>query len=288
MIDMISYEKDQIQRLEQRKAAFADAEGCNYVLLETCDRLELYRGDGEPVAGVLEHLCAVTCGLESPLIGEKAVQGQVKNAYQAAVDNGSVGSGLHRMFQYALRVGKDVRTRTKLDHGAVGHAQIVCDLLRERFPEPEKTQVVLVGVHEMNEAVLRFLSKAGFKRLVVTNRSHERAQALVNVAGGSVVHFDELQNALAGADALVTATAAPHPVIHKSDLPAHALLIADLAAPADLEPGAAAGHDYWDLPRLETRANQNLGKRQTQIQEAKNIIKESMEAWHGVTRRTAV
>ena len=110
------------------------------VLLQTCNRVELYYGDGDVPDAVARHLFRVVCGLESAIIGERAIQGQVKEAYVTARDSGNkLSAGLHKLFECALQIGKKVRTETQISQGAVSHSLAAIEII-ERVRQPEECQ----------------------------------------------------------------------------------------------------------------------------------------------------
>ncbi len=251
------------------------------MILATCDRIEVYEGSGAPDEGVVRHLFRVVSGLESPILGENQIQSQVKRAYLEAKDKSALDSGLHKLFQQALRVGKRVRTETKLSRGALGHAQTVANLLKALpIPLTELTLVV-VGVNNLSKGILKFLAERGHQKLYLVNRTVAKAEALAAELGvGRAVPLDAVAEVLPHADAVVSATAAPHLVLHPSDLPSSGgpRWFFDLAVPRDIDPDIARrpGVTVYNVTDLEAEARKSLKDRQAEVIGAEAIIDEEV------------
>lgn len=246
------------------------------VVMSTCNRTELYLVVGDPVeaesavvaqlarrAGLrptqlfegvyserncdaARHLFRVAAGLESMVVGEAEVQGQVKRAYEAAQGAGTTGTLTHRLFQAALATGKRVRSETRLGAGRRSVASVAVDLAVDTLGSLEDRNVLIVGAGETAELTAAALAERGVATLFVANRRRERAEVLAHRFDGGVLAFDELPTALLRADIVVASTSSPHALIEAEVLAevieareGRPLLLIDLAVPRDIE--AACG-----------------------------------------------
>jgi glutamyl-tRNA reductase len=271
--------------LEEREQLLRLHEGdCSHphVLLATCNRTETYWGDGEISNTVAHHLFRVAAGLESSLIGERAIQGQLKTAYQEACRQYKLSSSLNRLFQCAMHVGKRVRTETQIAEGAVSHSQITVDMLRRHHIDLKNKIVVIIGVNKLTEDILKYLTARGAVNIYLSNRHLDKAQALAHTYGADAMPLDELPRILAFAHVVISATSAPHALIHAADIPAdreEQLLLFDLAFPRDIEPavGTMDGITLYNLDDIEVFARQNIALRHHEIGKAEDIIEEEIE-----------
>lgn len=254
------------------------------VVLSTCDRIEVYEGQGSPQEADVLHLFRVVSGLESPMLGENQIQGQVKRAYEEAKAAFPLDAGLHRLFQQALRVGKRVRTETRLSQGATGHAQTVVHLLKT-LPVPlSQLKLLVVGVNNLSRGILRFLTDRGTTTFYLGNRTYEKAQALVaDLGAGTALPFDRLPEVLPSVDAVISATSAPHLIIRHGDLPAAGgpRWFFDLAMPRDIDPDIAARPDtvIYNITDLEEVAKKSLKDRQEEVRRAELILEEELDRY---------
>ena len=247
------------------------------VLLATCDRVEVYEGFGEPDAPTVRHLFRVVAGLESPLLGEHQIQGQVKRAYEQARVEQSLNAGLHRLFQQALRVGKRVRTETKLGQGALGHAQTVVKILQTLDTPLTKLRILVIGVNNLSKGILRFLTDAAPTTIFLGNRTLSRAEALVADLGrGQALTLDRLSEVLPRVDVVISATSAPHFIVREADVPTASgpRWYFDLAVPRDIEPALAQrpGVRLFNVSDIEIEAQKALRDRRAEVQQAEAII----------------
>lgn len=266
--------------LEERERVGTDlksAAPASSVLLATCDRVELYEGSGEPEPEVVRHLFRVVSGLESPLLGEHQIQGQVKRAYQEAQESGPLDPGLHRLFQQALRVGKRVRSETALGQGALGHAHTVVTLLRRLPVSLEQLRILVIGVNRLNRGILRFLARRGQGTVFLGNRSLQKAQDLVADLGtGEALSLEALPEVLGRVDVVISATSAPHLIVHEAQLPlvGGPRWFFDLAVPRDIDPAVASrpGCQLYNVTDLEEVATQSLRNRRSEVVRAEAIV----------------
>jgi glutamyl-tRNA reductase len=239
------------------------------LFVSTCNRVELYRfGLGEELAeplreellalggeevlghaylhrgeAALLHLFRVASSLDSMVVGEPQILGQVKDAFEFAKGVGAARAELGRVFAAAFSSAKRVRTETDVGRAATSMAAVAVQLARKIFGSLEGKTVLLVGAGEMSELAGRHLVTAGAHRLQVTNRTPARAEALARLLAGTAVAFESLQEALSAADVVVCSTASPAPIITRELVAGtlrarrhRPLFLVDLAVPRDVEP----------------------------------------------------
>jgi glutamyl-tRNA reductase len=256
-----------------------------YVYLQTCDRAELYYGDGMPAPGVAEHLFRVASGLESKLIGETAIQGQVRSAYRTAAGGGHVSPGLHRLFQRALRVGKKVRAETPISHGTASHARAALALLMECVPDLPRRSVLIVGANTFAEQVLRVLTKARCRSINVTNRTLRKAHELAARHACIPFPMHELAARMATADVVISAVSAPAPIIASEHVPAgRALTLVDFGVPRTIvsELALLPGVTLKNIEDVERHVSTCLCRRGRAVAEAEVIIADAVSRLHCV------
>jgi len=249
------------------------------IVLKTCNRTEIYSGDGEIPKDIIKHLFRVTTGLESSLIGEKAIQGQVKEAYKLASNN-LKSSSLHKLFQRALNVGKNVRTNTDINRGAVSHSQATVDLLIKLNINLKDSFITLVGAHNLNEKIICYLLNKGAETVFLGNRTFSKAKEISAKYNSQAFHLDDLNIILKKTDILITATAAPHAVIHRDNFPMDkSMTIIDLALPADtdLDVQNLKNVQYINNSGVEQTVNLNLNKRGLELKKASIIVENEVE-----------
>jgi len=269
--------------LAEREQFFKDLhlpENTPHVLLQTCDRIELYWGEGTVPASIAHHLFSVVSGLDSSLIGECAIQGQVKNCYQASSEKYKLSSSLHLMFQTALRVGKRVRTESAISQGAISHSQAVIEcLVKEKVPL-KNALITLLGVNKLNEDIIKFLQSKGAFSIFLGNRYFEKAQVLAEKYECKAFQLDQMQPFLDFTDVLITATSAPHLIVKPEHIsPNQKILILDLAFPRDVDEriGDMPNVTLYNLEDIKLRVDQNKEARHKEIKVALQIIDEEVE-----------
>lgn len=251
--------------------------GTPHVLLSTCNRTELYWGEGQISPDIALHLFRVAAGLESALIGERAIQGQIKTAYAAATEQYRLSASLNRLFQSAMHVGKRVRIETQIATGAVSHSQVTADMLRKHNIDLKNKIIAIIGVNKLTEDILKFLTARGAVNIYLSNRNFDRCAALAAQYGGTAMSLDNKRDLLGIADVLICATSAPHALVHVDDFPQQRnqhMLLFDLAFPRDIDPEVAQmeGITLYNLEDIETFGRQNISLRQGQIAKAEHII----------------
>ena len=278
------------------------------VLLSTCNRVEVYGTaprvqsrvhrifqqlcppdmDVTPYiyvkegADAVRHLFSVTSGLDSMVIGETEITGQVKLAYQAAQAAKLTGRVLNRVFQTALQTAKEIRTQTGIGHGATSVGSVAVELAEKIFAGDlsDKT-VMILGAGKMGETCVRHLAKRGTRSVLVANRSLERAQTLAMELGGRALSFEERMAAVMEADIVVSSTGSPTTVLHKHEiagiLAARAnrpLILVDIAVPRDIAPDVEELDNVYlyNIDHLEAIVRENSRMREQELSRCNEII----------------
>lgn len=241
---------------------------------------------------VITHLFRVASGLDSMILGETQILGQVKNAYQLACEHGSTNRVLNTLFQQAIAVGKKVRTDTLIDRNAVSISYAAVELARQIFEGLEGKSILVIGAGKMSELTAKHLVANGVNNVLVSNRSFERAEALAKQFNGEAVRFDQLPDFITETDIIITATAAPHYVLIKPCIEkimerrqGKRLFIIDIAVPRDVDPmvGDIEGVSLFDIDDLQNVVDQNLAHRKKEAAKAEKIIEhEIAEFWKWV------
>lgn len=250
------------------------------VFLQTCNRVEVYHGSGYVSREIVHHLFRVVCGLESRLIGETSIQGQIKKSYQWACQNNSLNKSLHRLFQTALHVGKKVRSETNISKGAMSHSHAAVNMINKHCSDLKDKTVTLLGAHNFNEGILQYIWKMGAISIFIGNRNYLKAEELANKYKCYAFRFDELKSLLSRTDILISATSAPHVVVKAKDIPTnHPMLILDLAVPRDIEESAKMLPDVelYNLEEVENEILANKLSRKHEIRDAEIIIESEVE-----------
>jgi glutamyl-tRNA reductase len=293
------------------------------VVISTCNRTELYLVVGDPVeaesaalsmlsskAGIrpttlapaiysyrncdaARQLYRVTSGLESMIVGENEIQGQVKRAYEAALVKETTGPLTNHLFKAALETGKHVRTRTAIGERQLSLPAVAVALAREQLGALDGREVVILGTGETSELTARALADSGVRSVFVANRRRDRAIGLARRYGGTSVNFDELPQALERADIVVAATASPHLLLEARELAEvmdardhRPMLLIDLAVPRDVDAacGDIGGVSLYDIDDLQAVIDRNRKVRQAEARKAEGIIEEEIQqfaAWLG-------
>jgi glutamyl-tRNA reductase len=293
------------------------------VTISTCNRTELYMVVGDPVeaeshalgmlasqAGIrptalassiyalrncdaARHLYRVTAGLDSMVVGEAEIQGQVKRAYDAAIARETVGPLSNHLFKAALATGKRVRTETAIGERQISLPAVAVALARERLGALQGRVVVIVGTGETGELAARALTDSGARPVFVASRRRDRAISLAKRYGGESLMFDDLPRALERADILVSATASPHLLLEARELaevmsarPGGPLMLIDLAVPRDIDSacGELEGVSLHDVDDLQAVITRNRKVRQAEARKAEGIIEQEIQhfaAWLG-------
>ncbi|HUY58956.1 MAG TPA: glutamyl-tRNA reductase [Solirubrobacteraceae bacterium] len=288
------------------------------VAISTCNRIELYLVVDDPVEaestvlGMLarqasirptalsgaiyshrncdaaRHLYRVSAGLESMIVGEDQVQGQVRRAYDAALERETTGPLTNHLFRAALVTGKRVRTETAIGEGHMSLPSVSAMLAREVLGDLQGRRAVIIGTGESSELAARALADAGVQLVFVATRRRDRAVSLAARFDAESVSFDELPEALVEADMVISATSSPHLLIEARELAEvqsqrdeRALLIIDLAVPRDVDADCAevAGVTLHDVDDLEAVVARNRRVRQSEARKAEGIVEEEIQSF---------
>ncbi|MGE9266833.1 MAG: glutamyl-tRNA reductase [Verrucomicrobiales bacterium] len=241
-----------------------------------------YKHEDEAVA---RHLCDVVSGLDSMVLGETEIFGQVKKAYRLALEAKVTGRGLNRLFQKAFGVGKKVRTLTKIQEGQTSVGSVAVDLAEKIFGDLKNTSVMVIGAGEMSRTTAQSLKSRGARSLMVTNRSYDRAVELAEELGGEAFRFDDWTQALAKVDVVISSTGAPHAVVHAEHVESvrrkrryRPLFFIDIAVPRDIdeEVGEIEEVYLYDMDAMQELAAQGRERREEQVRRCRRIIAEEV------------
>ncbi|TMK74337.1 MAG: glutamyl-tRNA reductase [Actinobacteria bacterium] len=237
------------------------------------------------------HLFRVTSGLESMIIGEAEVQGQVKRAYELALVEGATGPILNRLFRGALAAGKRARSQTGITERGVSVPSVAVELAQRTLGDLSSRLVLVVGAGETAELTARALAARGVEPAFIANRRYDRAIGLAQRFGGRAVRFEELPEQMAKADIVVASTSSPHHVIERDELVqvmaargGRQLLLIDLAVPRDVHPDCrdVEGVGLFDMDDLQTLVERNASGREAEGRRAESILRSelaSFERW---------
>jgi glutamyl-tRNA reductase len=268
--------------LEEREAYFKEFESLsnrNSVVLSTCNRIEIYSGEGMVDRNTVLHLFELVSGLRSKLLGETAILGQIKEAYRKACAEQILSKELHRLFQQALHVGKKVRSSTSISKGAMSYSQAVVQLLINHFADISGKTIVLLGANAMNADIMQFLTRKGVRTFLIGNRSYDKAQQLAQKFNAQAFHLSELSHNLASSDILISATSAPHAIVQPHHIPSsRKLVIFDLAVPRDIAPEVSDIENItlFNLESIEEKIAASIFSRSSEIDKVKSIVNEEI------------
>jgi glutamyl-tRNA reductase len=293
------------------------------VILSTCNRVEIYGVTGleskeafpaleefllkchdyrDPLTDELyrfvepqsvEHLFRVACGLDSMVLGETEVLGQLKKAYELALRHDHTGRVLNKAFQRAFNVAKQVRTETNIQRGSVSVGSVAVELAEKIFNSLADRDVMVIGAGDTSEKTARALLTRGARSIIVANRSHDRAEALAKELGGRAVRFDDWQTEFETIDIVISSTSAPHYILDRAKLEPimrlrknEPLLLIDIAVPRDIEPEAnfLANVYLYNIDDLQAIANDYLKQRNEEVARCETIIVEKARALLGAGR----
>jgi glutamyl-tRNA reductase len=244
-------------------------------------------------AEAARHLYRVTAGLDSMIVGEAEIQGQVKRAYELALVEGATGPILNRMFRGALAAGKRVRTETAVGEKGVSIPSVAVELAQRNLGDLSARRVLLIGAGETSELTARALAARGSDAVFIANRGYNRAISLAERFGGEAVRIDELPTQLASADIVVSTTNSPHHLIERSELrlimgqrEGAPLLVIDLAVPRDIDPECREieGVSLYDVDEVQAIVERNASGREAEARRASGILDSELsrfERWLG-------
>jgi glutamyl-tRNA reductase len=319
--EKLSFPSHTLKGALRRLKSYPVIEGC--IILSTCNRTEIYAATLEMDEGInaiwdflsrwsgvnkseiknftychtlydmIRHTFRVASGLDSMMLGETQILGQLRSAYLDAVEYEATNRVINTLFQLALTVGKRVRTETGIDRNAVSISYAAVELAKQHLGDLNKRQVLIVGAGKMSELTARHLVDNGISGVIVSNRSFERAEALAAQFGGRAVNFDELYKYMESADIVISCTAASHNVIKAEEMQqvmdkrkGRKIFMIDIAVPRDIETevGELGGVTLYDIDDLKSVVDHNLTERRHAANKAELIIEEELEKfmkWHG-------
>jgi glutamyl-tRNA reductase len=288
--------------------------------ISTCNRTELYLVVGDPVAAesavlgklanragirpteladviysprncdAARQLFRVASGLESMIVGESEVQGQVRRAYELALEAGVTGPLSNRLFTAALTTGKRVRSETAIAQGRASVSTVAVDLAEDVMGDLEHRHVVIIGAGETSELTAQALAARGVRTVFVANRHAARARSVAERFGGAVVSLDALPAQLEAADIVVASTSSPHPIVGSEELGevitargGRPLVLIDIAVPRDIDPACAdlPGVTLYDIDDLQGVVARTLEVRAGESTAAEKIVEEEIQRFAG-------
>lgn len=304
---------------DQTRAALARL-GCGgmhaiaeLIILSTCNRIELYAISSQYSSSALQsffsetrgvdanelsahlyhfidseavgHLFKVAAGLDSLVLGEPQILGQVTDALELARGQNTAGPLLNRLFQSAIHVGKRARTETDISRNSASVSSLAASVAEKNIGDLKQAQVVVIGAGEMAERAVEAMRKRTVERIMVVNRTLERTRGLVERWGAEATTFESMDQVLCRADIVISSTDAPHIILPAEMVrramlsrPERPLVLLDIAVPRDIEP-ETANIPYvklFDIDHLNTHLEQSLAERLTQVPEVEKIVREEM------------
>lgn len=282
------------------------------VILSTCNRVELYvsspldgneavsalkqyvqeqnqtaepvgqefYGYGEPRS--VEHLFKVACGLDSMVLGETEILGQLKKAYEISLQHKLTGSRLNKLFQRAFNVAKQIRTETNIQRGSVSVGSAAVELAEKIFNTVKGRQVLVIGAGDTSEKTARALLSRGAQSIIVANRSYDRAVVLAEALGGRAVHWSDWSEIFPATDIVISSTAAPRFILDRPKLEPlmklrenRPLLLVDIAVPRDIDPEVNFLENVflYNIDDLQSIADDYLKQRQQEVARCEEIIR---------------
>ncbi|MCX7918557.1 MAG: glutamyl-tRNA reductase [bacterium] len=248
--------------------------------------LNLYIHHGN---GAVRHLFRVAASLDSMVLGEAQILGQVKEAYELAKKTGNTGFMLNTVFQRAFNVAKEIRSKTDIGKGAVSISSVAVELARKIFGELSNRSVMIIGAGEMSEHTLRHLVDAGASSVIVSNRNYERAVKLAAAYRGQAERFDTCFNRMVDVDIVISSTGSPRFIIRKEDmLPVmrarkhKPIFLIDIAVPRDIDPQVESLDNVYlyNIDHLQQVANNNRALRQQELAKCEAIIDKEVQEFN--------
>ncbi len=285
------------------------------IILSTCNRLEVYALVRDPgvarqaITDFLSRACAVSselfaqhlylcydeetvrhlfrvaAGLDSMVLGEPQILGQITEAYEAALSQGAAGTVLSALFRAAIHTGKRVRTETAIGVNPASISSVAAALAGQLLGDLSERQVLLIGAGEMGAVAVRALQRRGVSKIVVANRTFKNAEQLAKAWDGQAITFQQLPEALSAADIVISSTGAPHTILNRELLepamvvrPNRPLFIIDIAVPRDVDPDVTeiANVHLHDIDDLQSQAEDNVRERESEIPYVEAIVEKEV------------
>ena len=317
--ERLAFTENKVPEAAQQIKALPDFE--ESMVLSTCNRVEIYTACAEKDAAqqlailfdyltahfqltpeqrdslacyrlahadAARHLFRVVSGLDSMVLGETEIFGQVKAAYSIALKSGATGRALNKLFQRAFSVGKVVRNQTTIQRGTTSVGSVAVDLAEKIFGHLRDCHVLLIGAGEMSRTCAQSLLSRGAKSIFISNRSHDRAVELAKEMGGEALHFEDWGKAVHDVDIIISSTSAPHfvvkpelvePVMRKRR--GRSLLIIDIAVPRDVDPRVNEIDEVYlyNIDELHSIAEDGRRERQRAMTKCEEIIEEQLRKY---------
>ena len=311
--ERLAFQEDGMERALNRIKSFSSIK--ENMILSTCNRVEIYaaaRETGKAIHDLKEffsqyhgiplkefekslyahmgeeavrHIFRVASSLDSMVVGEPQILGQIKSAYNMAIESKTSGLILHRLLHRAFHVAKRVRTETKIGNSAVSVSFVAVELAKKIFGTLEKRTVFLIGAGEMSELAARHLVSGGIEKVLLTNRTYERAVELAQEFKGEAIPFEEMGQGLKKVDIVISATNSPQTLIGvdqvekvMKDRKQKPVFFIDIADPRDIEPkvGDIENVYLYNIDDLQKVANENIKDREKEAQKAEAIVQEEV------------
>ncbi|MCS3901669.1 glutamyl-tRNA reductase [Methanococcus voltae] len=312
--DHKTFSIDELEKLRQNEEEFYKKHK-HCILVQTCNRIEIYFDDlqyqcikeckkglnnDQYMAKLLEefknfqiiqgkdaiiHFLKVACGIESMVLGEDQILGQIKRSLQTSKEKGKCSKYLEMVFLKAIHVGQRVRVETKINEGSVSIGSAALELVEKNFGLDNKN-VLLIGAGEMGTLVAKTLAEKNIKAVIISNRTYERAERLAKELKGIAINFDKLKEAINYSDIIICATASPHTILHKKDIEdiqksnsVSAKIIVDIANPRDVEESVSELENIilYTIDNLREVSDTNLQKRMDEMPKVYEIITQEYE-----------
>ncbi|MCM8819520.1 MAG: glutamyl-tRNA reductase [Candidatus Omnitrophica bacterium] len=281
------------------------------VILSTCNRVELYTSTQEPKIAITElqnflclfhkierenifpylylyknkdaigHLFSVSCGLDSLILGETQILGQVKSAFIEAKNAGFTDNYLDKVFSAAIAFAKRIHSQTEISKGKISIGSVAIDFIKEKLGNFVDKTVIIIGTGKVGELVLKYLENEKSRVIFVANRSFEKAKEFASKIGQTAIRFDKFPQFLRQADVIISATSSPHFIIKKETLEGivlKKLIILDLAVPRDVDPMVRTieNVELFDLEDLSSIAQKNLERKKLTAEKIEKLISQEV------------
>ncbi|MEM1441648.1 MAG: glutamyl-tRNA reductase [Verrucomicrobiota bacterium] len=245
--------------------------------------VEFYRKEAEEAA---HHRFEVASGLDSMVLGETEIFGQIKKAYATAQTSGATSRKMNKLFQQSFSIGKLVRSSTRIQQGSTSVGSAAVDLAEKIFGRLDGCRVMLIGAGEMSRVTAQSLKSRGASSIIVSNRSFDKAEEMAEELDGQAIRFDDWAGHLSKVDIVISSTGAPHAVVHKSSVEAaldgrrgHPLFLIDIAVPRDIENEVNELDNVYlyNIDQLTRIANDGRARREKQIEVCRSVIRAFLE-----------
>jgi len=312
--ERLIFSEEQIRAsLSRLSCGYLSGNMAEMVILSTCHRVEIYAVSAEEIfpkletflsesrgtsrdeftahlyhckdEGAARHLFNVAAGLDSLVVGEPQILGQVTRALELARGQNTAGPILNRLFQSAIHAGKRARTETGISRNPASVSSLAASLSERIVHHIAEAQIVILGAGEMAELAVEALLKRGANRILVVNRTLERAHSLAHRWGAQATTFENLNAALSSADIVIASTGAPHTIVTTEMVnkimqarQEHPLVLIDIAVPRDIDPETAniSYVQLYDIDHLNAQLERSLAERMAEIPQVKTILEEEL------------